>query len=72
MEIEGYVKCGDNCIIRKLSNGEHAVLIPDDVVGGGVWDRCMYDVYLRYQVPSRNTVIISRPSCRSDCCCREE
>ena len=32
MEIEGYVKCGDNCIIRKLSNGEHAVLIPDDVV----------------------------------------
>ena len=60
------VKCGPDCILRKLPNGEHTISIPDDVIDDR-WCRCAYDCYLFYKVPSRNTVIINR---REGSCCR--
>lgn len=61
------VHCGQNCILRSLSNGEHAVTFPAGVYGGETFYECHYDSDLKYQITSGSSVRIHRASVCPDC-----
>lgn len=64
------VECGDNCILRRLSNGRHTVVSPSRMPTGTDWYSCNFDDDLSYQVLSHSTVMVHRRSaCRGgpDC-----
>ena len=64
---EGDIRCGDNCILRRLSNGQHYVTTPSEAPTGSSVYECNFDSDLRYQILSHGTVVIHRksqcPSC---------
>lgn len=66
--IEGDVRCGSDCILRRLSNGQHYVTTPSAVPTGSQVYECNFDSDLRYQILSHSTVEIHHksqcPSCQ--------
>lgn len=65
---EGDIRCGDDCILRRLSNGQHYVTTPSEAPTGSQVYECNFDSDLRYQILSHSTVVIHRksqcPSCQ--------
>ena len=62
------IRCGDDCILRRLSNGQHYVTTPSEAPTGSRVYECNFDSDLRYQILSHGTVVIHRksqcPSCQ--------